>query len=46
MEKNTSHISHIPRQAANINALIDSNCASYAKHNALGMSLETPISYK
>ncbi|MCI5136329.1 MAG: long-chain fatty acid--CoA ligase, partial [Candidatus Electrothrix sp. AW2] len=46
MEKNTSHISHIPRQAANLNALIDSSCASYAKHNALGMALETPISYQ
>ncbi len=46
MEKNTSHISHISRQVANLNALIDSSCASYAEHNALGMALETPISYQ
>ncbi len=36
----------LPEQAANLNALIDSSCASYAEHNALGMALETPISYQ
>lgn len=43
MKNNTLHIS---RQAANLNALIDSSCARYAGHNALGMALETPISYQ
>ncbi|MCW5212519.1 AMP-binding protein, partial [Desulfobulbus sp. TB] len=43
MENNTLQISG---QAANLNALIDSSCASYAEHNALGMALETPISYQ
>jgi len=33
-------------QAMNLNALIDTSCAKYAEHNAVGMALKEPISYQ
>ncbi|MCI5224758.1 MAG: long-chain fatty acid--CoA ligase, partial [Candidatus Electrothrix sp. AR4] len=43
MEDTTSTIQ---KQEKNLNALIDTSRARYAGHNALGMALETPISYQ
>jgi long-chain acyl-CoA synthetase len=43
MAKNTAQL---PKQAANLNALIDTARAEYAGHNALGMALEEPITYQ